>query len=118
MKLAAVRFRSDAGFAEIDRLTIHRLRKMLGRPGKELIANGSGEEYRLALSKAEAAKRVILAPCFFELAERKFVAAADVELLRKHCRTRKLADDDNGISPPLRKRRGNRKETKRKPNGN
>jgi hypothetical protein len=55
VKLVVARFRSDSGLAPLDRLTIHRLRKDLGKRGKELIVIGSREEYRLTISKAKAA---------------------------------------------------------------
>ncbi len=116
--LAAACFRSETGLAKIDPLVIHRLRKALGDPGKNLIVNGSGKEYYLAISKAQAAELLNVAPCFFELAEGGFLAADVVELLRESCRCRKLVEDDGGLTPPRRKSKRNRKEIKRKSNGN
>ena len=55
-KLAVALIRTDSGLAAIDRLTIHRLRKSLGKHGKELIAIGSGEEYRLTIPKTKIAE--------------------------------------------------------------
>jgi hypothetical protein len=118
VKLVVARFRSNSGFATINRLTIHRLRKALGKRGKELIAIGSGEEYFLTIRKARAAEQVGGAPCFFELVERHFVSAEDAEVLREHCRQCNLGDDDDGFPAAVRKRRGNGKETKRKQSGN
>jgi hypothetical protein len=116
--LMAARFRSESGLATIGRLTIHRLRKDLGKRGKELIVICSGEEYFLAIPKAKATQQVGITPCFFELVERHFITAEDAEALREGCRSVRLAEDDDGIPPPARKRRGNGKETKRKRSGN
>src|ERR1035438_2372920 len=70
-KLVVARFQSESGFATLDRLTIHRLRKAIGKRGKELIEIGSGEEYRLTFSKAKAAAQVCIAPCLCELVDRR-----------------------------------------------
>ena len=45
--------------------------------------NGSGQEYRLAMSAKEFKSRVALTPCFFELESLKFLQPEDVALLRQ-----------------------------------
>ncbi len=92
--------------------------KALGKRGMEWIEIGSAEEYRLKIPKAKAGQQVGITPCFFELVERRFISAEDAEALREGCRSCTLAEDDDEIPRPVRKRRGNGKETKRKRSGN
>ncbi len=119
VNLVIARIRSETGLATISRVTIHRLRKALGTRGKLLIVTGSGEEYRLTIPKTKIADHVRVAPCFFELEERRIIPKEDAELLRKVCRRRRLVDEDD-CHPPrgFGKPSGNDKETKRKRSGN
>ena len=119
LKLVVATLKTESGRATISRLTIHRLRKSLGKRGEDLILNGSGEEYYLMIPKAKTAERMSVAPCFFELVGRNLVATEDAELLRKHCRRGRLVDDRDRNPPHLfTKPNGNRKETKQKRSGN
>jgi hypothetical protein len=86
--------RSDSGLTHIPRLTIHRLRKALGAAGKQLIHTGSGEEYRLAISKSKIAARVGVTPCFVELVPLHVIIKDQAASLRKACRPCILRETD------------------------
>jgi hypothetical protein len=84
--LVLARASSDFGLVRLPRNAICRLRKAIDQvlgpgEGAALIERGDGEEYRLAMKRAEIKTHVALAPCYIELVERKIISAAEAETL-------------------------------------
>ena len=95
IRLACAALESESGFLPAARNTIYRLRKALDAQagvgtGQELIHTGGGEEYRLAIPRAEFSERIRITACFYELVAKRIVTQQQADLLRKHCGKGKL----------------------------
>ena len=83
--LLCARIQSDAGYRELTRSTVHRLRQDLGEVGRNLIETGDGCEYRIAIPKAKIRDRVSLSPSFFKLVGLAVLSQEQADTLRKAC---------------------------------
>lgn len=85
LDLVAARGTTKAGFVQVSRVVIHRLRQAIDRAtepamGLRLVETGCGEEYRLTVPAGQLARRVLLAPDFEELEQ---IGALSRELGRR-----------------------------------
>jgi len=102
VKALAARIETAAGYCEISRGTVLRLRQAIDAcagsgVGKQLIETGFKGEYRLTIPMNEIVTRVAVTACFFELVDLAVISPAHAATVRQACRI--CLHPETGLGP-------------------